>query len=151
MKQQVMPRPSLEQAGLSLWKFCFWKPLVHKRALTNLDPLLPFSVISHLKEMHPWPLLLISSYTPFLFHCVSSFNIASSCCILFVVINVSWTCVSSSFSLCSERLDRHLVRSFSQFDVSLLGVSSKIWYWCTLDRSMNICRPLLVSTFQQFE
>ena len=90
MKQQATGRPSLEQEGLSVRKFCSCsKPLAHKRALTNLDPLLTFSVITHLREMHSWPLSLISSYTASLFHCVSSFNLASSCCTLFVSINVS--------------------------------------------------------------
>ena len=38
-----------------------------------------------------------------------------------------------------------------QFDINSLGVSSKICYCCTLDRSVNIYWPLLVSTFQQFK
>ena len=151
MKQQVMPRPSVEQAGLLLWNFVF-------ENLSCINELWQIWILYYLSLSYPISRKCTLDHCCWFHHILlfcsivlSSFNIASSCCILFVVINVSWTCVSSSFSLCSERLDRHLVRSFSQFDVSLLGVSSKIWYWCTLDRSMNICRPLLVSTFQQFE
>ena len=117
MMQQDNRSPSLEQLGLSVLKFCSSsKPFAHRQALMIAFSLTNFSFITYLREMHCWSKSSISSYTCSFRHRLSSIILASSCCNLFVVINVSWIWVSSSFISFKDRLDRRFDNSSSFFD-----------------------------------